>query len=52
MARKLGELPMFLVFNSRTESIRSSSVFTFYITAVRIVQFMYLLFKIVYDEDY
>jgi hypothetical protein len=29
MVRKLGELPKFLVFNSRTESFGNSSVFTF-----------------------
>jgi hypothetical protein len=31
MARKKGELPKFLVFNSRTESLGSSSIFAFYL---------------------
>jgi hypothetical protein len=31
MVRKLGELPKFLVFNSRTKSFENSSVFAFYL---------------------
>jgi hypothetical protein len=31
MVRKMGELPKFLVFNSKTKSFSNSSIFTFYL---------------------
>jgi hypothetical protein len=38
MVRKLGELPKFLVFKSRTKSFRNSSVFAFYLLLFAFIQ--------------
>jgi hypothetical protein len=38
MARKLGELPKFLVFNSGTKSFRNSSIFSFYLLLFAFIQ--------------
>jgi hypothetical protein len=43
MVRKLVELPMFLVFNSGTNSFGNSSVFTFYLLLFAFYRFLYLL---------
>jgi hypothetical protein len=44
MVRKLVELPMFLVFNSRTKSFGNNSVFAFYILLFALYRFLYLFF--------
>jgi hypothetical protein len=43
MVRKLGELPKFLVFNSRTNSFRNSFIFAFYLLLFALYRFLYLL---------
>jgi hypothetical protein len=43
MVRKLIELPKFLVFNSRTNSLGNSSVFNFYLLLFVLYRFLYLL---------
>jgi hypothetical protein len=43
MVRKLLELPMFLVFNSETNSTGNSSVFPFYLLLFALYRFLYLL---------
>jgi hypothetical protein len=48
MGRKIGELPKFLVFNSRTESIGNSSIFTFSLLLFALYIFLYLPFRVVY----
>jgi hypothetical protein len=45
MVRKLGELPMFFVFNSRTESFGNSSVSTFSLLLFALVQNYSLAFR-------
>jgi hypothetical protein len=45
MVRKLGELPNFVVVNSRAESIGNSFVFTFFLLLFALYKFMYLLFE-------
>jgi hypothetical protein len=44
MVRKLVELPMFLVFNSGTNSFGNSSVFAFYLLLITLYRFLYSLF--------
>jgi hypothetical protein len=44
MVRKLGELPMFLVFKSRIESFGNSSVFTFYLLLFAFIQISIFVF--------
>jgi hypothetical protein len=51
LVRNLGELPNFLVLNSGTESFGNSSIFTFFLTTIRFVQFMYFHYGIVIVED-
>jgi hypothetical protein len=46
MVRKLIELPMFLVFNSGTNSFGNSSVFAFYLLLFTLYRFLYLLFEL------
>jgi hypothetical protein len=48
VTRKLEELPNFLVFNSGTESIGNSSIFTFSLLLFTLYRFMYLPFQVVY----
>jgi hypothetical protein len=48
MVRKLVELPMFLVFNSRTNSFGNNSVFTFYLLLFTLYRFLYSLFEFCY----
>jgi hypothetical protein len=45
MVRKLGELPNFVVSNSRTESFENSSVFIFSLLLFALYRFLYLLFE-------
>jgi hypothetical protein len=45
MDRNLGEFPKFLVFNSRTESIGNSFIFTFSLPLFALYRFQYLLFR-------
>jgi hypothetical protein len=40
MARKLVELPKFLVFNSGTNSFQNSSVFDFYLLLFALYRFL------------
>jgi hypothetical protein len=44
MVRKLVELPKFLVFNSRTKSFGSSSIFTFYLILFTCIQIFVFAF--------
>jgi hypothetical protein len=46
MVKKLVELPMFLVFNSGTNTFENSSVFTFYLLLFALYRFLYLLFEL------
>jgi hypothetical protein len=46
MVRKMVELPKFLVFNSRTNSLGNSSVFTFYLLLFALYRFLYSLFEL------
>jgi hypothetical protein len=46
MGRKLGGLPMFLVFNSGIESVENSSVFTFFLLLFAFYRFLYLPFEL------
>jgi hypothetical protein len=46
MVRKLIELPMFLVFNSRTNSFGNNFVFAFYLLLFTLYRFLYSLFEL------
>jgi hypothetical protein len=46
MVKKLVELPMFLVFNSGTNTFGNSSVFAFYLLLFALYRFLYLLFEL------
>jgi hypothetical protein len=46
MVRKQVELPKFLVFISRTNSFRNSSVFAFYLLLFALYMFLYLPFEL------
>jgi hypothetical protein len=48
LVRKLGELPKFLVFNSRTNSFGNSFVFAFYLVLFALYRFLYLLLSFGY----
>jgi hypothetical protein len=48
MVRKLVELPMFLVFNSGTNSFGNISVFVFYLLLFALYRFLYLLLSFGY----
>jgi hypothetical protein len=45
MVRKLGELPNFVVFNSRTESFRNYFVFAFFLLLFTLYRFLCVLFE-------
>jgi hypothetical protein len=45
MVRKLGELPNFVVFNSRTESFENNFIFVFSLLLFALYRFMCLLFE-------
>jgi hypothetical protein len=45
MARKLGELPNFVVFNSGTEFFENNYVFAFSLLLFALYRFLYLLFE-------
>jgi hypothetical protein len=46
MVRKLAELPMILVFNSRTNSSGNSSIFALYLLLLDLYTFLYLLLEL------
>jgi hypothetical protein len=46
MVRNLVEFPMFLLFNSGTNSFGNSSVFAFYVLLFTLYKFLYLLFEL------
>jgi hypothetical protein len=46
MIRKMGELPNILVFNSGTESLGKSSIFTFSLLLFDLYRFLYFTFWI------
>jgi hypothetical protein len=46
MVRKLVGLPMFLVFNSETNSFGNNSVFAFYLLLFTLYRFLYLFFEL------
>jgi hypothetical protein len=46
MVRKPVELPMFLLFNSRTNSFENSSVFAFHLLLFALYRFLYMLFEL------
>jgi hypothetical protein len=45
MVRKLVELPMFLVFNSGTNSFGNIFIFAFYLLLFALYRFLYSLFE-------
>jgi hypothetical protein len=45
MVRKLVEFPMFLMFNSGTNSFGNNSIFTFYLPLFAIYRFLYMRFE-------
>jgi hypothetical protein len=50
MVRKQVELPMVLVFNSRTNPFGNSSIFAFYLLLFTLYIFLYLLFELLIME--